>query len=118
MKHVSHISGEGGRSHATHILYLTKRETRDMGARLFFLNMHKKEYLQLFSMRCPLRQHVACPLAHIRELMCAPTCSMLVGTHTFVCVPTGTCGPGARSTAWSTSCLKSSTPLDCHGFKS
>jgi hypothetical protein len=53
----------------------------------FFLNMHKKEYLQLFSMRCPLRQHVACLLAHIHELMCVPTCSMLVGTHTqtYVC---------------------------------
>jgi hypothetical protein len=39
-------------------------------------------------------------------------------TCAHICVPTGMCGPGARSTAWSTICLTSSNHLDRHGFKS
>jgi hypothetical protein len=38
-------------------------------------------------------------------------------TYVQVCVPMDTCGPGARSTVWSTSCLTSSKHLDYHGFK-
>jgi hypothetical protein len=46
------------------------------------------------------------PYASMRRARC----------HTYVC-QWAPCGPGARSTAWSISCLRSLKPLDCHVFK-
>jgi hypothetical protein len=56
MQWMSHIWGEGRSAHATRVSFL--------------LNMHKKDIYRLFSMRFPLRQYAACPLAYIGGRMC------------------------------------------------
>jgi hypothetical protein len=53
---------------ASHIL--VKGDARCTGASPFLLNMQKNT-CRLFSTGFSLRQHAACPLARIREGMCA-----------------------------------------------
>jgi hypothetical protein len=53
-----------------------------------------------------------------RDGPCASTWGTRWNTYVHVCVPMALCGPSARSTMWSTSCLISLKLLDCRGFKS
>jgi hypothetical protein len=78
-----------------------KGETRVVEARLPFTSYAKKEYLQII----------------LQRILLVPTHSMTVGSHTrmYVC-QWSLCRPGARSTAWSTSCVTFLKHLDCHGF--
>jgi hypothetical protein len=78
-----------------------KGETRVVEARLPFTSYAKKEYLQII----------------LQRILLVPTRSMTVGSHTrmYVC-QWSLCRPGARSTAWSTSCVTFLKHLDCHGF--
>jgi hypothetical protein len=100
------VSGEakGRRAYRMRVSHLSK------GGRTFWrrvsilLNVHKKKKAyRLFS----------------TGIHHAPARGMLVCTHTpNLFVPTGTQRPDTRSTAWSTTYLKSSKHIDCHGFTS
>jgi hypothetical protein len=116
----SSVSGEekGWRAHETHISYLRRRETCPCNARHlsgekgdvltkctspFYLTCTKKEYLQIILHRMPL----------------TPARIMPIDTHMWTYVGQwASWGPSSRSTAWITSCLTSSKPLDHRGFKS
>jgi hypothetical protein len=82
----SSVSGEEKErcAHETCVSYLRRREMHPHNARLvsekgdaptqraspFYLICIEKNIYKLFSTGCPLRQHAACPLAHIHECMC------------------------------------------------
>jgi hypothetical protein len=66
------------------------------------LNMHKKISIDYSPPNAP----------------CANTQHARWHTYMHVCVPMGTCGPGARSTAWSTSRLTFLKQFDFREFKS
>jgi hypothetical protein len=101
-KHASRIlvKGDVPTEHMSRIL--VKGDTRCRSASPFYL-IWKKESLQI-SLR--------------GDAPCANTQRAHWHTYVKVCVPTDTCRPDARSTAWSTSCLKSLKHIDYHGFKS
>jgi hypothetical protein len=82
---------------------LVKGDTRCEGASSFYLICTKKESLQI-------SLHGNAPYANTQRAC----------WHAYVKVhvPMDTCEPGARSTAWRTSCLKSLKHIDCRGFKS
>jgi hypothetical protein len=84
----SSVSDEekGRRVHVTRVSYLSRREMRPRNMCLisekkgdvptqraspFYLTCTKKNIYILFSTGCPLRQHVACLLAHIHAHICA-----------------------------------------------
>jgi hypothetical protein len=96
------IVGKGRHTNETRVSHLSKGRCTLWRRISLLLNMSKKNTHRLFFTGFSLRQHTACPLH----------------TYAQVCVQTDTCGPGARSTAWSTSYLTSLKQLDCRGFKS
>jgi hypothetical protein len=72
-------------------------------ARLPFTKLHKKDSQQNI----------------LHGMLLALARGMPIGTHTRTYVSRwARSEPGARSTAWSTICLRSSKPLYCHVFKS
>jgi hypothetical protein len=99
---VSHLN-KGRRANEMRVSHLNKWRCTLWKRVSPLLHMPKKEYPQII----------------LHGTVLAPTRSMTFGTHTrtYVC-QWSLCMPGARSTAWSTSCVTSSKHLDCHGFKS
>jgi hypothetical protein len=83
---------------------LVKGDTRCEGTSPFYLICtQKRKPYRLFS----------------KGMVLAPARGVAVGSDTpNVFVPTVTQRPGARSSMWSTSCLKSLKQMACHGFKS
>jgi hypothetical protein len=86
---------------ASHIF--VEGDARYGGASPFYLISTKKKAHRLFS----------------TGVLLAPAHSVPVGTHTHMYVyQWAPYEHGARSTEWSTSCMKSSKHIDCRGFKS
>jgi hypothetical protein len=107
--------GDARTEHASHILvkgdthcggtspFYLKGDARCGGMPPFYLICTKKKAYRLFSM----------------GMLLAPACGVAIGTHTCTYVyQWAPCGHGARSTEWSTRCIKSSKHIDCRGFKS
>jgi hypothetical protein len=94
-RHVSHLMKRETRANYACLASQAKGEARYGGASPFYFTCTKMTANIIFSMGSSLRQHAMVP----------------IGTNTCIFVATTPCGPGARSTAWSTSCLRSSTPL-------
>jgi hypothetical protein len=94
---------KGRRAYKTCVSHLSKRRRVLWRCVSLLLNMQKKESLHIIL-------HGNAP--------CANTHHARWHAYVKVHVPTDTCGLSARSTTWSTSCLKSLKHIDCRGFKS
>jgi hypothetical protein len=100
---VAHLS-KGRHTYRMRVSLISKGRCALLRCVSLLLNMHKKRKpYRLFSMGMLL-----VPARRVPTGMDTPN----------VCVPTVTQWPDARSTTWSTSCLKSSKQMVCRGFKS
>jgi hypothetical protein len=109
---------KGRHTQAMCISYLRRRETRSCNVCLISKDkgdMHT-QHVSPFYLTCTKKDcqpnilHGIVPCANTQHVCCH--------TYAHVCVPIGTCGHGARSTTWSTSCFQCLEPSHCHMFKS
>jgi hypothetical protein len=111
------ISGKGRHALWGCISYLKKKETHVIGVRLVSQEKGDARYGGVSPFYLTPQKRLSTEYSPW-DAPCASMQRAHWHTYVHVCVPTSTYGPGARRTTWSTSCLRSSKPLDCRVFKS